>query len=121
LKGKVTVVDMFATWCSPCKEEIPIYNQLYDAFKGRDINIVGIAVESSPSDISSKVRQLNIKYPVLVGGNEAYRAFGHVRGFPTTFVIGKDGKVYKRYVGTVPNKKEKIIQDVEHLLADNSH
>jgi thiol-disulfide isomerase/thioredoxin len=121
LKGKVAVVDMFAVWCGPCKEEIPIFNQLYDTFKGRDVAIVGIAVESSQSDIPAKVRQLNIKYPVLIGGDEAYRAFGRVQGFPTTFVLSKDGKVYKRYVGSTPKIREKIIQDIEHLLAEDSH
>src|SRR5262245_11730648 len=121
LKGKVTVVDLWATWCGPCIEEIPIYNQLYDTFKGRNIAIVGIAVESPERDIPSKVRQLSIKYPVLIGDDQALRAFGGARGFPTTFVMSKEGKVYKRYVGAVLKKKEKIIQDIEHLSAEESH
>jgi len=120
LKGKVTVVDLWATWCNPCVEEIPIYNQLYDAFRGQDVAIVGIAVESPRRDIPSKVRQLGIKYPVLIANDEAGRAFGRIQGFPTTVVISKEGKIYKRYMGTVPHKKERIKQDIEHLLAEDS-
>jgi cytochrome c biogenesis protein CcmG, thiol:disulfide interchange protein DsbE len=120
LKGKVTVVDLWATWCRPCLDEIPIYNRLYDAFEKQDVAIVGIAAYSPRPDIPSKVRQLGIKYTVLIGDDQAYQAFGRVRGFPTTFVLSKEGKIYKRYVGAVPNKGEKLKQDIEHLLAEDS-
>jgi thiol-disulfide isomerase/thioredoxin len=116
LKGKVAVVDVWATWCHPCVEEIPIFNQLYDAFEGQDVAIVGIAVESTRRDIGSRIRQLGIKYPVLIGTDEVYQAFP-IQAFPTTVVIDKDGKIYRHYRGAVPNKKEKIKQDVETLLA----
>jgi len=121
LKGKVAVVDLWATWCTPCIREIPIYNRLYDAFgSNEDVAIVGIAVESPRRDIPSKVRQLGIKYSVLIGNENAEQAFGRIQGFPTTVVISKEGKIYKRYMGTVPHKEEKIRQDIEHLLAEDS-
>src|SRR5262249_2860912 len=65
LKGKVTVVDIWASWCHPCVEEIPIFNRLYDSFASEDVAIIGIAVESSRPDIESRIRQLGIKYPIL--------------------------------------------------------
>jgi thiol-disulfide isomerase/thioredoxin len=120
LKGKVTVVDLWATWCGPCVNEIPIYNQLYDAFKDHDVALVGIAVESPRRDIQSKVRQLGIKYPVLIGDDAALQAFGLIQGFPTTVVMSKEGKIYKHYTGAVPHKEERIKQDIEHLLAEGS-
>jgi thiol-disulfide isomerase/thioredoxin len=121
LKGKVSVVDLWATWCGPCIQEIPIYNQLYDSFKDKqNIAIVGIAVDSPEREIPAKVRQLSIRYPILIGDNQAYRAFGSTRGFPTTFVLTKEGKVYKRYVGAVAQKKEKLLQDIQQLLAQDS-
>jgi cytochrome c biogenesis protein CcmG, thiol:disulfide interchange protein DsbE len=117
LKGKVTVVDLWATWCQPCIEEIPIYNRLHAAFEGgHDVAIVGIAVSSPVRDIPSKVRQLGIKYPVLIGDDKAIQAFGGVRGFPTTVVITKEGKIYKRYMGAVRDKEQKIKQDIERLF-----
>ena len=120
LKGKVTVVDLWATWCGPCVEEIPIYNQLFDAFKDHDVALVGIAVESPRRDVQSKVRQLGIKYPILIGDDQALQAFGLIQGFPTTVVMSKEGKIYKHYTGAVPHKEEKIKQDVQHLLAEDS-
>jgi thiol-disulfide isomerase/thioredoxin len=116
LKGKVAVVDLWATWCALCIHEIPIYKQLYNSFDGQDVAIVGIAVDSPRRDIPSKIRQLGIEYPILISDDQLM-AFGRIQVFPTTVVIGKDGKIYSRYVGTVPNKEEKIKQDVERLLA----
>jgi thiol-disulfide isomerase/thioredoxin len=119
LKGKVTVVDLFATWCGPCVGEIPKFNQLYEAYQGKDVAIIGIVVES-PGNIASKVRQLGIKYPVLIGDNAVLSAFANVEAFPTTVVINKEGKVYKSYRGAVPNKQGIIKQDIERLLSEDS-
>ena len=121
LKGKVTVIDLWATWCELCVREIPIYNQLYDAFQSQDVAIVGIVVYSPRRDIPSKVRQLGIKYPVLIADDEtADKAFGRLQAFPTTVVISKEGKIYKRYIGAMAHKEERIKQDIEHLLAEGT-
>jgi len=117
LKGKVTVVDVWATWCGLCVKEIPIYNRLYNAFEGQDVAIVGIAVESPCLDIPLRIRQLGIRYPILIGDDQTLSTFGRIQGFPTTVVINKEGKIYKQYMGAAPNKEERIKQDIEHLLA----
>jgi thiol-disulfide isomerase/thioredoxin len=120
LMGKVTVVDLFATWCGPCIAEIPRFNQLYNAYQSRpDVAILGIAVASPRRTLQSKVQQLGIKYPVLIG-ETTLSAFGEFEAFPTTVVIGKDGKIYKTYRGSTPNKVNNIKQDIEHLLAADS-
>jgi thiol-disulfide isomerase/thioredoxin len=116
LTGKVAVVDLWATWCALCVQEIPIYKQLYNSFEGQDVAIVGIAVDSPRSQIPSKVRQLGIKYPVLISDDQLM-AFGRIQVFPTTVVISKEGKIYSRYIGNVPQKEKRIKQDIERLLA----
>jgi len=119
LKGKVAVVDVWATWCGPCVAEIPMYKRLYDAFADQDdVAIVGIVIESPRRDIPAKVRQLGIQYPTLIGDEEAVATFG-VHGTPTTVVLNKDGTIYKRYVGAVANKEQKIKQDIQDLLGQN--
>jgi thiol-disulfide isomerase/thioredoxin len=116
LKGKVTVIDVWATWCGHCLDEVKIYNQLYNEFQNQDVKIVGIAVDSPLKTIPIKVKQLGINYPVLIGDGTTMQTFG-VNAFPTTFVLDKDGKIVKRYLGEVPNKQEKIRQDVQQLLS----
>jgi len=116
LKGKVAVIDVWATWCGHCVDEIKIYNQLSDEFQNQNVAIVGIATDSPLKQIPAKVRQLGIRYPVLIGDATTLQTFG-VQGFPTTVVLDQDGKIYKRYVGEVPGKQDKIRQDVQHLLS----
>jgi cytochrome c biogenesis protein CcmG, thiol:disulfide interchange protein DsbE len=119
LKGKVAVVDLWATWCGPCLEEIPRFNQLNEAYRDKDVAVIGIAVESPYGDIRSKAKQFNMKYTVLVGNDDAVAAFGGLRGFPTTFVMNKDGRIYKSYMGVSRNKQESIKHDIETLLAED--
>ena len=121
LKGRVTVVDLFATWCGPCISEIPNYNQLYSAYQGQpDVALIGIAVESPRRGLESKIQQLGIKYPVLIGDNDALTVFGDVEAFPTTVLIDKEGKIYKTYRGAAPNKQANIKRGIEHLLAEGT-
>jgi thiol-disulfide isomerase/thioredoxin len=119
-KGKVTVFDLFATWCGPCISEIPKFNKLNEAYQGKDVAIIGIVTASPGRNIASRVQQLGIKYPVLVDDGNALAAFGDVEAFPTTIVVDRQGKIYKRYRGAAPNKQENIKKDIERLLSEES-
>jgi thiol-disulfide isomerase/thioredoxin len=120
LKGKVAVIDLFATWCGPCLSEIPRFNRLYESYQGKDVAIIGIVVASPGRNVTAKVRQLGIKYPVLLDNGTALTAFVDVEAFPTTVVLTKEGKIYKSYRGAARNKEENIKRDIEHLLAEDS-
>ncbi len=118
-KGKVTVVDMWATWCEPCIQEIPSFNKLHEAYQGKDVAVVGITVESPHDEIAAKAQEFGMKYHVLVGNDDVVAGFGGLLGFPTTFVVTKDWKIYKSYMGLLPNKHESIRQDIDRLLAED--
>jgi len=120
LKGKVLVVDFWATWCEPCIAEIPKFNKMADEFKGKDVQIVGITVESAHDTIKPKVIETGMKYTVLVGNDKVVDGFGGLIGFPTTFVVTKDWKIYKKYMGALPDKDVRIKKDIEKLLAEGS-
>jgi cytochrome c biogenesis protein CcmG/thiol:disulfide interchange protein DsbE len=120
LKGKVAVIDFWATWCEPCWSEVPKYNKMLDEFRGRDVEIVGITVESPKKDIKPKAEELGIKYKVVVGNDSVQEAFGGMIGYPTTFVLTKDWKIYKKYMGALPDKDERIRKDIEKLLSQES-
>ncbi len=120
LKGKVLVVDFWATWCEPCIAEIPRFNQMADEYKGKDVEVVGIAVESAHDDIKPKVQETGMKYTVLVGNEKVVDGFGGLIGFPTTFVVTKDWKIYKKYMGALPDKDKRIKKDIEKLLVEET-
>ena len=118
IKGKITIVDFWATWCNPCITEIPNYNALQEKYKGKDVRMVGVTVESgSLDDVKPYIDKLGIKYPVVMGNDEVVEGFGGLIGFPTTFVVDKEGKIYQKYLGVRPNKKELIDKDIQKLLS----
>lgn len=119
LKGKVTVVDFWATWCEPCIAEIPNYNKLHDSYAGKGVEVLGITVESGPlKDIKPKVEDFQMKYPVVVGNDKVVEGFGGLIGFPTTFIVDKDWRVYKKYMGMTRNKRDMIEKDLQKLIAE---
>ena len=119
LKGKVAIIDFWATWCEPCIAEIPKFNQLHDQYP--NIQVIGITVMSPHDDIKPKVQEVGMKYTVLVGNDDVADGFGGLIGFPTTFVVTKDWKIYKKYLGALPNTQDRIRQDIEKLLAAEDH
>jgi len=120
LKGKISVIDFWATWCEPCWSEVPKFNKILTEFQGKNVEIMGITVESPYTDIKPKSQELGIKYKVLVGNDKIQDAFGGMIGYPTTFIVTKDWKIYKKYMGALPDKDARIRKDIEKLLAEES-
>jgi len=119
LKGKVAVVDFWATWCEPCKAEIPHFNKLNEDYQGKDVQVLGIAIESPHDDIAPTIKNLGIKYMVLAGNDSVVDGFGGVIGYPTTYIVTKDWKIYKKYLGALPDKEARIRKDIDKLLASD--
>ena len=120
LKGKILVVDFWATWCEPCLVEIPKFNKMSDEYQGKAVEVVGIAVESPYAHIKPKVEETAMKYTVLVGNDKVVDGFGGLLGFPTTYIVTKDWRIYKKYMGALPDKDARIKKDIEKLLADDA-
>ena len=116
LEGKVSVIDIWATWCEPCIAEIPKFNRLYEEYKNKDVQIVGITAVSPHDDIAPKAKQFGMRYTVLVGDEAVVDGFGGVIGWPTTFVVTKNWTIYKKYVGALPDKETRLKRDIETLL-----
>jgi thiol-disulfide isomerase/thioredoxin len=116
LKGSVVVLDLWATWCEPCIADIPIFNRLHEKYAGREVKVVGIAVQSGwAKDIKPHVAKLVIKYRVLVGNDQIMERYVNV-GFPTTYLIGRDGKIAKKYMGIFPDKEMDLEREIHRLL-----
>ena len=100
-RGKVLMVNFWATWCAPCRIEIPGLKDLHARYSGRGLEVIGIDVDEPASTIRPYVREMQMNYPVLIGqGREDVKdALGPLVGVPTTLVIDRSGTVCKRYVG----------------------
>ena len=119
--AKVTLVNFWATWCGPCREEMPMIARLFRQHGPSGFKAVGIAVESGGADQVLKFLKANkefgINYLVLLGSDESLEKFGDVATVPTTFLFDSDGKVIKRYNGVTSNFYEKVSAEIGKHLA----
>jgi peroxiredoxin len=96
---KIVVVNFWATWCGPCRREIPDFNEVYSRYRDRGVEILGVSVDESPETVVPDFMKDNpMTYPVLAGSPELTFRYG-VRGLPTTFIIDRSGRVAKKIVG----------------------
>jgi len=101
-KGKVVVVDFWATWCPPCRAEIPGYIALQKKYAGEGLVIVGISVDSdanAPQTVKAFMAKLGVNYPVVLADDEVQAAFGGMEYIPTTFIIDREGRIRDKKVG----------------------
>jgi peroxiredoxin len=115
-KGKVIVLDFWATWCAPCKAEIPGFVELQDAYGSQGLQMVGVSVDDKVETLRPFASEFKMNYPVLVGlgRDDLQDAYGPLWGIPTTFVISRDGKICRKHSGLVG--KDRYEKDIKALL-----
>lgn len=118
LENKVVLINFWATWCPPCKEEIPMFNRVYEKYKDNFI-IIGVLYEKDKNkdEVIDFIKQYNIKFPITISENENFRMaknFDNVQRVPESFLYSKNGKFLEKFLGLVDEKK--LIEHIENNL-----
>ena len=110
-KGKWVIVNYWATWCPPCAVEIPELNTFHNKHKSKDAVVVGVNIEQGELEyVKEFSAEFKITYPILQALDSSSSPYGQIRALPTTFILDKQGKVFKTIIGAVTLERlEKII------------
>jgi len=116
-KGKIIILDFWATWCPPCRKEIPDFVELQKEYGDKGLVILGISLDQNPKKaLPPFMKKYKINYPILLTDGKVDKAYGGVSGIPTTFIIDQKGAIYKQYVGFRP--KQVFESDIKALLGN---
>ncbi|MBI5212688.1 MAG: TlpA family protein disulfide reductase [Nitrospirae bacterium] len=116
-KGKVVLLNFWATWCPPCRSEIPSMNKLYQKLKGRGFTILAVSTDRAVVDVKDFLKTMPVSFPVVVDYNlTVSRSLYKVFMLPTTFLIDRKGVIVEKYFGDQDWTEPEIVKEIEALL-----
>jgi len=132
MDGKVVLINFWATWCGPCRMEIPEFNELYKSYHEKGLEILGISVSDNKKQLKNFVKSFAVDYPLLYGSardmNNIMKDYGGVYAVPSSFLIGKEGSIIWSYPGAILKLYDpqtfsalvyKIEKELKHVTSDS--
>jgi peroxiredoxin len=117
-RGKAVLLNFWATWCQPCKIEMPWFEEMQKQYGPQGLQVVGIAMDDAgKEEISKFVKQMGVNYPILIGTESVGDAYGGVQFLPSTFFINRDGKMVDRIFGL--KSRSEIEDDIKLALGEH--
>jgi thiol-disulfide isomerase/thioredoxin len=114
-KGKVRIVDYWATWCPPCRAEIPDFVSLQKQYGAKGLQVIGVSVDKGGTPgVVQFMKENHINYPIVMSESAIESAYGGIRAIPTTFLIDRQGTIVKKYVGGI--ERAQFEKDLKALL-----
>lgn len=114
-RGKVVLLDFWATWCVPCREEIPHFVELQDKLGNQGLQIIGVSMDDSPDPVRPFAQQFHMNYPIVMGSAKIGEEYGGVLGLPIAFILDRNGRILKKHIGAT--SAEVFEREITPLLA----
>jgi len=99
LRGKIVLIDFWATWCGPCKVEMPGYQILQERYGDRGLVVIGLALDTDSAAVSRFAKKLGVNYTLALSTAEVQQAFGGILGIPTTILVDREGIIRQKIIG----------------------
>jgi len=114
-KGKIVILNFWATWCPPCRAEIPDFIDVAKQYQGKGVIIVGLSVDSiQPSEVAAFAKKAGINYPIVMSTDDLAQKYGAAEAIPVTCIIAPDGSIADKQVGMV--SKDYLESNIKKLL-----
>ncbi len=124
-KGQVVLLNFWGTWCEPCQHEIPMLIDIQNKYSSKGFTLIGAATNDEDatvdkfihtSEFNVRGQELKMNYPVVMNSDDNVTKFGGILGMPTTYLITRDGKIAKRYIGSLESNEAQLEKDIESQL-----
>jgi peroxiredoxin len=114
-RGKVVILDFWATWCAPCRVEIPHFVELQKQYSDKGLTVIGVSLDEQGPEVAKKfVKRLGVNYTIVIGNQKVVEAYGGVYVIPTTFVIDRQGRIASEHIGY--DDKAAFEKEIQSLL-----
>ena len=114
-RGKTVVINFWATWCEPCREEMPSLERLRGRLGGKPFEIVAVNVGESPERVARFTREVPVTFPIVYDRDSATAKLWKVRGYPTSYVLGPDGRIRYYFVGDLDWSSDEVVRVIESV------
>lgn len=117
LKGKVVLLNLWASWCGPCREEAPVLEDIWQRYKGRGVTVLGIDIQDLSSDARAFIKEYGLTYPSLRDGSDDSKSSLEATGVPETFLIDRQGRIALHIAGPVSSESQ-LTGPINQVLAE---
>lgn len=118
LRGQVVMINFWATWCNPCRVEIPHLQKIYSKYKDVGFTLLGVNIDKNSIKASNMARELGATFPILFDNKQQISKLYSIKAMPLTVLVDPDGKIRKVYYGYKPGYENKYANDVRKLLRE---
>lgn len=117
-RGKVVLLNFWATWCGPCQMEIPWFIQFQQQYKNKGFEVVGVSMDDDGwNAVKPYIAEKKVNYRIVLGNDSVAQVYGGIDSLPTTFVIDRDGKIEATHIGLI--NRDEYQKEIEGLLSDS--
>lgn len=118
LRGKVILINFWASWCGPCRQEMPVLNELYQHYRSLDFTVLGVNVEQNSDKAESLLKEIPVSFPILFDNHNQVSKLYNVKGMPSTVLVDRDGNVRYTHIGYQAGTENEYQSKIRELIRE---